>query len=278
MKFKLIYIVPILLILVAIGIFGYNSDSIIDVENNDLKVVNYTYNNTTYCVKGFIQNTGSSAIEYVPIKVLYYRYDGELMATTNAVIVNLEPNETKEFNAYYDETDSRYYPVDSFKIVVADPNMNVTRDFFYDLLEGKIKEYSKSKGADNSSIVIKGTPVDIVSDIIDYSGMVIILPEKHGYEIPLNQRATIFLKMDEGGDRVGTWVTSDGQAVGGYKQYWDVVAVYWPEMKIAGWHRVYGSSPNKVENLSVNIVGHVQDFNGDYPKPSDWINSLPKES
>lgn len=82
------------------------------------------------------------------------------------------------------------------------------------------------------------------------------------------------MEMDEGNMSQGQrqYVGSD-DVVTAYQNYVDVIVIYWPEMKIAGWHRIIGPPvPDTGSAGGGDIYGdRVTSLDVD-----DWISSLPK--
>jgi hypothetical protein len=259
---KYLAVIPIMVIMALVVIVsGCIGNDNVKIVGDNLQVSGLTLDeNSTYpTVNGTIKNTGSSNLSYVPVNVSFYDSSGDLQSSVAGVVINLGSGEEENFSV----ESSSITDIKSYKVIVGDSKTNITSYAFAESLKSVIDSYNRSKGVDTNSVDVRGTPIDAV---YASSGT----PYLDTYPVDVN--ATIFLEMNSGSDYVGQWVyQSSGEVVSGYKPYVDVVVVYWPEMKVAGWHRLYGSSPD------VETTGYGGDIQGDGPDIEAWINSLPKK-
>ncbi len=145
-----------------------------------------------------------------------------------------------------------------YKLVIGDENVNMSTSELDTMLEPIINDYNESKGSESDSIKIQGTVVG------DYSST---------SSFPTYSNVTIFLKLGGGQINQGEYVYTDtGEVVNAYQYYEDVVVIYWPEMKIAGWHRIMGTPvPDRTYGYGGDIYGDpVTTYN-----VTTWIDSLP---
>lgn len=165
--------------------------------------------------------------------------------------------------------DLTFYPVNNlsnsyslspgdYKLIIGDPDVNMTSTSLIDFLNPMITAYNKSKGSQSDTIKIQGQVVGDYSSITSF---------------PANSNVTIILKMDDGEINQGErQYQKSGDVVTAWQYYEDVVVIYWPEMKIAGWHRIKGGA------VAESGYGSGGDIYGDPVTNSnitDWINSLP---
>lgn len=263
MKSSMIFILAIMAIVVVVS-GCVETESNLKVVNNNLSVSNVSLVNTTQGyggytlsepvtnVTGSIKNNGSTKIDYVPVNISFYNSNGELNDTYTSVFINLEPGQEQKFSFYCGKNRSS----NGYKMVVGDPKTKVTAINLCDALESTLNNYNKTKGPENSTVTIKGTPLNIWDE---------------AHNITADGNYTLFVMMDTGKENVGSWVyQTSGREVSGYRKYIDIAVVYWPEMKIVGWHRIYGTSP------ASQTTGAGGDIVGEDPEIKEWINSLPK--
>ena len=185
--------------------------------------------------------------------------------------INVNQNDTDVMSIKTSKGDDlTFYPEDNnttssyslspgdYKLIIGDSNVNMTTSILDDFLNPMITAYNKSKGSQSDTIKIQGQAVG------DYSST---------GPFPVNSNVTIFLKMDEGTINQGERVyEKSGDVVTAWQYYEDVLVIYWPEMKIAGWHRIKGGA------VPTTGYGSGGDIYGDPVYSSnvtDWINSLP---
>ncbi len=274
------------LVVIASGCTSSNAVNVIgtsltvpshSITNNDKNNLSSSVNPT---VNGTIKNTGSTKLSYVPVSVKFYNSNGDLVYTGVDAVVNLAPGEEKSFGiedyigsslkwTSYEDMDNddknaldAVWP-DHYEITVGDPKTNVTPYFFAEVLQPVASSYNSSKGTDSGSIHVKGQTIDAT-----YASSY-----DTGKNISLDTNATVFLVLNDGDQYVGRWVErGSGRIVSGYKPYVDVVAISWPEMKVIGWHRLYGSSPS----ATVTTDAYATAVYGNSPDISAWISSLSK--
>lgn len=172
--------------------------------------------------------------------------------------INIDTSEG-DLDFYSSGTSSSYSlsPGD-YKLIIGDANVNVSTSNLYTILDPMITDYNESKGSESDNIKIQGTAVG------DYS-------LKNSF--PVYSNVTIFLKLGGGEINQGEYVyPSTGEVVNAYQYYEDVVVIYWPEMKIAGWHRIMGTPvPDRTYGFGGDIYGDPVTTHN----VTTWIDSLP---
>lgn len=262
MRYSPVILVTMALVMLVAGCIG--NDNVV-IVNSNLEVTAHSLDNGNVTLT--IKNNGTSEIPYVPVNVIFYDSSGKNDSVGDFVL-NMKPGEEKNI------TVNSYGAVkDSYKIIVGDPNTNVTEDIFANNLEPLAQSYNSSKGPDTGNIPVIGTPINTVNlyDSFESYGSYSHKYDRSYTKQPLNSNATIFFYIGEGKQYVGKWVyRKTGDVVSGYKLYKDVAVIYWPEMRFAGWHRVYGPAP------AATTTGGGGDIEGDDPDINAWINSLPR--
>jgi hypothetical protein len=102
---------------------------------------------------------------------------------------------------------------------------------------------------------------------------------------------TVFFIADEQYKKVGTWLDQNGAAIPGYVRTSKIIAVYWPELSVAGVTHVNGSYPgqNFVETTYKGQIISSGYIRPDRGAPSDalvgknnitpqWFSQLPVKS
>ncbi len=154
-----------------------------------------------------------------------------------------------------------------YKFIIGNQNLNITSNVVNDILQSLVTSYNQTKNSSSDSIPIQGPVVGEYS-----SSEALSLDSDNPTNFPLNTNLTIVMPMDTGNTLQGQWTDqSTGMTVNGYQSYLDVVVIYWPEMKIAGWHRITGPPiPDTIDE------GSDSDIYGDPVSDSSveqWINS-----
>lgn len=285
------YLLIIAILAFAVLVSGCISQNTVKVVGDNIQVLNHTITNNDKSnlnsssgnptVSGTIKNNGSSKLAYVPVIVNFYNSKGEIVYSGSDAVVDLGPGEEKSFQVeqYIDNTlkssadvlsdeendklNSRW--PDHYEIIAGDPKSNVTSDFFYKVLQPIANAYNTSKGAESNNITIKGKAIHASSPSIYHTGT--------ENKFSIDTQATIFMTIDDGKEQVGQWqIRSTGEIIPGYRLYTDVAAISWPDMKLVGWHRIYGSEPKS----TVEIDSYDSSVFGSSPDIQEWIDSLPK--
>ena len=155
-----------------------------------------------------------------------------------------------------------------YKFVIDNQSSSITEDTLENLLTPLVNSYEQSMGSESDSTPIQGQLAGPYSP-----GAITTTYDNKTFN--LNSNLTIVMEMDTGNTLQGQWVgQTSGDTVDGYQSYLEVVVIYWPEMKIVGWHNFTGPPiPDSTEmTTGENIVGDQVD-------PStveQWINSQPK--
>lgn len=263
---KYFTVIPVLFFMaLAVLVSGCIGSDNVEVIGSDLEVTAHSMDTENWptSVNLTVRNNGTSKISYVPVNVTFYDSNGNLDNSEGSVAVNMKPGDEKNFLI----NSSSGNTIGSYKIIVGDPKTNVTAEVLASALKPLVDSYSSSKGTDSSSITVIGTTINAGSyaNSGNYGN-----DDSTTYSLEGN--ATIFMEMDSGRDYVGQWVyQTSGDVVSGYRPYVDVAVIYWPKMKVAGWHRLYGSTPN------VETTGYGGDIEGSAPDMQEWIDSLPKK-
>ncbi len=144
-------------------------------------------------------------------------------------------------------------------------------------IKGKIIFYDLSKGS---------IPRNFSEEHKEKNNKYPILSEKfssYNSSIPLEWMASsnftnntsitiIFYKENPEYEYVGDWVSQEtGKVIPGYRQAIDIIVVYWPEKKVAGWVRFIGDSPVEEFRAPLSITKIFGPDPG--PKAMDWIES-----
>lgn len=251
MKKYLLIIAIMVLTILAAGCIGNNN---VEVVGDNLEVTAHTvktYSGGGSQVNVTVKNKGTSEKSYVPINVTFYDSNGKISGSEGGIVINLKPGE--EMNT----TIESWSGGDSYKLIVGDPKTKVKGENFANALEPLVESYNSSRGPDTSSFEVIGTPINAVNGLTNGSKY-----------YSLDGKATIFVEMYRGYISVGNYVYENGAVVAGGQPYIDVAVVYWPEMKVVGWHRLYGTTPREQE------TGHGEAISGALPDIDEWIKTL----
>ena len=116
----------------------------------------------------------------------------------------------------------------------------------------------------------------------------------YGGRIPDNLRAegteeeiTVFILSDQQYEKVGTWVDKNGNELPGYQPTSKIIAIYWPELTVAGVTQVTGIFPDEKQKLSsyngqITVPKRIRENRGAPLQAlvgwddidSDWFNRL----
>lgn len=94
-----------------------------------------------------------------------------------------------------------------------------------------------------------------------------------------DEKLTVFLITDVRFEKVGIWSDEEGKEYTGYKQYTEIVVIYWPEKEIVGNYIIEGKEPE--EKMEYYIQPILSPVNGESglvgdEQVEDWIASLPR--
>lgn len=183
-------------------------------------------------------------------------------------------NESSDNNS--DDSNSYSLNPGDYKFVIGNQSADINDNMLNGLLTPLINSYNNTKGAQTDNIKIQGQVKEIkgpfTGDLLDLT----IFPDNNLNETayPMNTNLTLIVPMDTGSINQGDRQYQDsGDIVSAYQNYLDVMVVYWPDMKVAGWHRIMGTA------VPDNGYSGGGDIYGDNVNDSDvnsWINSLPK--
>jgi hypothetical protein len=192
-----------------------------------------------------------------PNKEMWFRMN---VAQDNDGVMTIKDSNGKVLRFYpgYNYTDTTFSTSPgSYKLIIGDTNASMTPKNMSDFLHPMVSDYNKTKGSQSDNITIQGT---VVGDYTFTSS------------VPLGNKMTIILKLDDGklsqGERV---YTDSGETVTAWQYYEDIVIISWPDLKILGWHRFKGTA------VPDSGYGYGGDIYGDPVYESnitDWINSL----
>lgn len=63
-----------------------------------------------------------------------------------------------------------------------------------------------------------------------------------------DEKLTVFLITDDRHEKVGTWRDeTTGETYSGFREYTEIVVIYWPEKKIMGKYTIVGKEPEETE-------------------------------
>jgi hypothetical protein len=169
-------------------------------------------------------------------------------------VTNIAKGESKDFSILLsDEAEFGEY-----NITVGDTSYNFDTDDILDIVD----TINGSSGS-SSGIVVTGDTYILSSNDSAYS---------YGDNISnltLNDKATFFVVTGSGEKYVGQWRYVDtGEVVSGYKEYYTIKVISWPDLKVLGVKTLYGPEP------PVSTYGGGGDLYGSYPDIQEWINSL----
>jgi len=220
-------------------------------KDSDINVLPVgVYSNDEYIGSFFMTNI-------TPNQELWFRFH---IKESDSPLSSVETSQGK-LNFYPNGTISSYSlaPGD-YKLIIGDENVNVSTSDLDTMLYPIISDYNESKGSESDSIKIQGTAVG------DYSTT---------SSFPVYSNVTIFLKLGEGKINQGAYIyPSTGEIVNAWQYYEDVVVIYWPEMKIAGWHRIMGTAvPPSTYGFGGDIYGDQVTIHN----VTTWIDSLPHD-
>lgn len=253
MKYSVVIIATMALVVLVAGCTGNNNN--VEVVGDNLEVTAHSLDtgSTNSSVNLTVRNKGTSEIPYVPINVIFYDSNGG-SNTRDGLVINMKTGEEKNITI-----NSSYPSAKSYKITVGDHTAFVNGEVIANAFEPVVRNYNSSRGPDTSIIPVIGAQINLCN-------FTQLMDSYH-----LDSNATIFIELGNGKQYVGKWVyRGTGQVVSGYKLYKDILVIYWPEMRVAGWHRVYGSAPPET------ATGEYTYITGDDPDIDAWINSLPK--
>jgi hypothetical protein len=293
----------VLIILIAIGStafvnttpsFEVAADAPITIIANNSSTVNGMMINAT------IRDTGSN-ISVLPVEVYSAgTHIGDFFITnvtsgqnvwfnmnlTNESDMIIDSSQNNSINLYPDKNSSSSDNLSTYssysmnpgdyKFVIGDQNVNVTTNVLTNILKPIVITYNQSKSSSLDSIPIQGhvvgeyTParLSVPTTINDSYGNIF-------QYFPLNTNLTIVMDLDSGYTNVGQWTDqSNGVTVNGYQSYLNVVVIYWPEMKIAGYHSFTG--PSIPDTLNQYGNGDIYGDQVNDSTVTDWIAAQPK--
>lgn len=279
--FMIFLVISILIfVILAAGCLSSRNPTF-EINNPDLKLEKNSTNGNM--VTGTVKNIGNSNFPIIGVEV--YVKDKPigsfiLSNLTSQGETNFEVNITKEdgktviktqsgnhnnsFFQYqkielkytYEDDNISTNPSD-YKFVIGNNNVNTSDDVIYNF----IKPLAVKEGEQKNTIVLKG---EIGSGSEDPT--------------PLTKQKTFFIPLEFGkGNFIGNYQYGS-HMVAVYQGYQDIVVIYWPQLEIAGWHRIYASETTPPSSV-MSINREVTDTYVIQPSDNDkinWINSLPR--
>ncbi len=250
---SIVYIIALIIIITLISTVSVNHIPSFEVAGAPVSIVNNnsSTDNGNLLINATIRNTGSDNINVLPVEV--YSQGNHI---GNFFITNVTSNQNTGFKMNITNTNPNdfmiqnlngnninFYPEDSsnssssyslnpgdYKFVIGDQKVNITSNEVTNILQPLINSYNQTKGSSSDTMKIQGEVTG------DYSPSSLSAPST----FPVNTNLTIFLKMGTGYTNQGQRQYDNGDVVSAYQSYLDVMVIYWPEMKIVGWHRIMG--------------------------------------
>lgn len=163
--------------------------------------------------------------------------------------------------------------IDSF----SDDSRNLSIDKYQTDILPKVHEYNQSRGAENASIEIQGTPL-IINDPEYPNFSLNNIDPNENYIFFNTSNATLFIIVDQKENLINneTYVNQNNGNTTNYefKEYvTDIIVIYYPSLKYAGWYRLVNEPETPQESYTIsNGTGFPQTGYVDLFK---WIRSLP---
>lgn len=289
---SILYLFALIIIITLVSsAFVNNTPSFEVAAGAPITIVNNnsSTNDGNLVINTTMHNTGSNTINVLPVEVYYHgNHIGEFYITnvtpdqnTGFKIRIYSPGSDNDINTievtdlnnsalifgYDNQTNTYSLSPGDYNFVIGNSNANISTNMIINILQPLIDYY---KSNNNSSS----------SDTIPIQGQVAGNYSPSGFTapaiVPVNQNLTIVMPINSGTSSQGQWTgETSGNTITGYQDYQDVIVIYWPEMKIAGWHRIYGPT---IPDNTVVAVGETAIYGNPVNDSTieQWIASQPK--